>query len=393
MRRPIYLDYMATTPVDPRVAKVMSEYLTMEGEFGNPASTTHEYGWRAERAVSLARQQVAKLINADPAEIVWTSGATEANNLALKGAAHFYQRNGKHIITCKTEHKAVLDTCKHLETEGFEVTYLDPKPNGLLDLDTVKRAIRKNTILISIMHVNNEIGVIQDIAAIAKLAHQQGVLFHSDCAQSLTKLAIDVATMPVDLLSFSGHKIYGPKGVGALYVRRQPKRVRLEPQIHGGGHEFGMRSGTLPTHQIVGMGVACDIARHEMLEHTQRIQTLRDRLWQGLQSIPEMYLNGDMDQRIHGNLNLSFNYVPGELLMTALKDLAVSSSSACSSTDLDPSHVLAALQVPRELAHSAVRIAIGRMTTEADIDFAIQTIKDKIAQLRHNNPRWENHAS
>ncbi|HAI68176.1 MAG TPA: IscS subfamily cysteine desulfurase [Gammaproteobacteria bacterium] len=388
MNIPIYLDYSATTPVDPRVAEKMMQYLTQQGHFGNPASRSHQFGWDAEQAVEEARIQVAELINADPKEIVWTSGATESDNLAIKGVAHFYQKKGKHIITCKTEHKAVLDTCRHLEREGFEVTYLDPESNGLLDLKKLEAAIRDDTILVSLMHVNNEIGVIYDLAAIGEITREHKVLFHVDGAQSAGKVPIDLQQMKVDLMSFSAHKVYGPKGIGALYVRRKP-RVRLEAQMHGGGHERGMRSGTLATHQIVGMGEAFRLAKTEMREENERLKKLRDRLWAGLKEIEEIYINGDIEHRIPGNLNLSFNYVEGESLIMALKDLAVSSGSACTSASLEPSYVLRALGRNDELAHSSIRFTLGRFTTEEDIDYAIPLILTKIGKLRELSPLWE----
>jgi len=386
--KPIYLDYSATTPVDKRVAEKMMHYLTMDGEFGNPASRSHAYGWAAEAAVDLARKQVADLINADPREIVWTSGATESDNLAIKGAAHFYSKKGKHIITCKTEHKAVLDTCRQLEREGFEVTYMDPEDNGLIDLGKLEAAIRPDTTLISIMHVNNEIGVIQDIAAIAKIAHQHKVIFHTDAAQSAGKIPIDVKAMDIDMLSLSAHKIYGPKGVGALFVRRKP-RIRIEAQMHGGGHERGMRSGTLAVHQVVGMGEAFRIAHEEMAEETARILKLRTRLLDGFKDMEEVYVNGDLQHRIAGNINISFNFVEGESLIMALKDLAVSSGSACTSASLEPSYVLRALGRNDELAHSSIRFSIGRFTTEQDIDRAIQLVRDNIDRLRELSPLWD----
>lgn len=388
MERPVYLDYSATTPCDPRVADKMCQYLTLDGEFGNPASRSHPFGWNAEKAVEEARSHVAALIGADPKEIVWTSGATESDNLALKGVAHFYQKKGKHIITCKTEHKAILDTCRQLEREGFEVTYLDPEPAGLLDLEKLKAAIRPDTILISIMHVNNEIGVIQDIAAIAAIAREHGVIFHSDAAQSAGKIDIDVNAMNVDLMSLSAHKVYGPKGIGALYVRRKP-RIRIEAQMHGGGHERGMRSGTLATHQIVGMGEAFRIAKEEMAEEAVRLRRLRDRLLAGFEEMEEVYVNGDIDHRIPGNLNISFNYVEGESLIMALKDLAVSSGSACTSASLEPSYVLRALGRSDELAHSSIRFTLGRFTTEEDVDYAIDLVKQKIDKLRELSPLWD----
>ncbi len=388
MKKPIYFDYSATTPVDPRVAEKMCQCLTLDGNFGNPASRSHEYGWKAEEAVEEARQQVADLVGADPKEIVFTSGATESDNLAIKGAAHFYQKKGKHVVTCKTEHKAVLDTCRQLEREGYEVTYLDPEPNGLIDLDKLKAAIRDDTVLVSIMHVNNEIGVIQDIAAIGEITRERKVLFHVDAAQSAGKVPIDLQTMKVDLMSFSAHKIYGPKGIGALYVRRKP-RVRLEAQMHGGGHERGMRSGTLPTHQIVGMGEAFRIAKEEMAADNERIRMLRDRLLKGLEDIEEIYINGDLEQRVPHNLNISFNFVEGESLMMALKDLAVSSGSACTSASLEPSYVLRALGRNDELAHSSIRFSLGRFTTEEEVDYAIEAIKQNIDKLRELSPLWE----
>ncbi len=388
MKTPIYFDYSATTPVDPRVAEKMCHCLTMEGNFGNPASRSHQYGWDAENAIDEARSNVAALINADPKEIVFTSGATESDNLAIKGVAHFYKKNGKHIITCKTEHKAVLDTCRQLEREGYEVTYLDPEPNGLIDLEKLKNAIRPDTILVSIMHVNNEIGVIQDIKAIGEITRGHKILFHVDAAQSAGKVPIDMEDMKVDLMSFSAHKIYGPKGIGALYVRRKP-RVRLEAQMHGGGHERGMRSGTMATHQVVGMGEAFRFARQEMAADNERIRMLRDRLLKGLESIEEVYINGDMEQRIPHNLNISFNFVEGESLIMALKDLAVSSGSACTSTSLEPSYVLRALGRSDELAHSSIRFTLGRFTTEEEVDFAINAIRNNIDKLRELSPLWE----
>jgi cysteine desulfurase len=374
--------------VDPRVAKVMMSCLTLEGDFGNPASRSHSFGWNAEALVEKARRQVADLVNADPKEIVWTSGATESDNLALKGVAHFYQKKGKHIVTCKTEHKAVLDSCRQLEREGFEVTYLDPEPSGLIDLGKLESALRADTILVSIMHVNNEIGVVQDIEAIGELTRSRGILFHCDAAQSAGKVEIDLQRMKVDLMSFSAHKIYGPKGIGALYVRRQP-RVRLEAQMHGGGHERGMRSGTLPTHQIVGMGEAFRIAKEEMIEENARILKLRNRLWEGIKDIEEVYINGDMEHHVAGNLNVSFNFVEGESLIMALKDMAVSSGSACTSASLEPSYVLRALGRNDELAHSSIRFTIGRFTTEEDIDYTIKLIRKNIDKLRALSPLWE----
>ncbi|HFE37882.1 MAG TPA: IscS subfamily cysteine desulfurase [Gammaproteobacteria bacterium] len=388
MKLPIYLDYAATTPIDPRVAKKMNECLTLEQNFGNPASRSHQFGWEADEAVKIARAQVADLINADPREIVWTSGATESDNLAIKGVAHFYQKKGKHIVTCKTEHKAVLDTCRQLEREGFDVTYLDPEENGLVDLKKLAAAIREDTILVSLMHVNNEIGVILDIDAVAEITRAKGVLFHVDAAQSAGKVPIDLQTSKVDLMSFSAHKIYGPKGMGALYVRRKP-RVRLEAQMHGGGHERGMRSGTLATHQIVGMGEAFRIAKAEMSAENERIHMLRNRLYNGLRDMEEIYLNGDEESRIAGNLNISFNYVEGESLIMALKDIAVSSGSACTSASLEPSYVLRAIGRSDELAHSSIRFSIGRFTTEEEIDYAIKLIRSKVEKLRNLSPLWE----
>ncbi len=388
VKTPIYLDYSATTPVDPRVAEKMCSYLTPDGRFGNPASRSHSFGWEADEAVEEARRNVAALINADPKEIVWTSGATESDNLAIKGAAHFYSKKGKHIVTVKTEHKAVLDTCRQLEREGFEVTYLAPESNGLLDLDKLTAALREDTTLVSVMHVNNEIGVIQDIAAIGEICRERKIVFHVDAAQSAGKVAIDTQAMKVDLMSFSAHKIYGPKGIGALYVRRKP-RVRLEAQMHGGGHERGMRSGTLPTHQIVGMGEAFRIAKEEMAAENIRLAKLRDRLYDGFKDIEEVYVNGALDQRIPGNLNISFNFVEGESLIMALKDLAVSSGSACTSASLEPSYVLRAIGRNDELAHSSIRFTLGRFTTEEEIDYTIELVRSKIGKLRDLSPLWE----
>ena len=385
-KKPIYLDYSATTPVDPRVAAKMIPCLTEQ--FGNPASRSHAYGWEAEAAVEEAREQVAALVHCDPKEIVWTSGATESNNLALKGAAHFYQSKGKHLITVKTEHKAILDTMRELEREGFSVTYLDVKDNGLLDLDVLKAAIRPDTILISVMSVNNEIGVIQDIATIGEICREKGIIFHVDSAQATGKMEIDLSVLKVDLMSFSAHKTYGPKGIGALYIRRKP-RIRLEAQMHGGGHERGFRSGTLATHQIVGMGEAFHIAQQEMGTELERIRMLRDRLWAGLSDIEEVHLNGDMEHRVPHNLNVSFNYVEGESLVMALKELAVSSGSACTSASLEPSYVLRALGRSDELAHSSIRFTIGRFTTVEEIDFAIELIRSKIGKLRELSPLWD----
>ncbi|HEX5805626.1 MAG TPA: IscS subfamily cysteine desulfurase [Macromonas sp.] len=383
---PIYFDYSASTPCDPRVVDQMVPWLYEH--FGNPASRSHAWGWEAEAAVEKAREQVADLIGADPREIVWTSGATESNNLAIKGAAHFYQGKGKHIITVKTEHKAVLDTCRHLEREGFEVTYLDVQPDGLVDLEAFKAAIRPDTILASVMYVNNEIGVIQDVAAIGAICREKGVIFHVDAAQATGRIDIDMAKLPIDLMSLTSHKTYGPKGIGALFVRRKP-RIRIEAQMHGGGHERGMRSGTLPTHQIVGMGAAYAIAKAEMHEELKRIQALHDRLYAGLSGIEEVFLNGHATQRVPHNLNMSFNYVEGESLIMGIKGLAVSSGSACTSASLEPSYVLRALGRSDELAHSSLRMTIGRWTTEQEVDFAVQTIKENVAKLRELSPLWE----
>ena len=388
MLTPTYMDYSATTPVDKRVAEKMAKYLTMEGDFGNPASRSHYYGWQAEKAVDEARSQVADLVGADPREIVWTSGATESNNLAIKGIANFYHKRGKHIITLKTEHKAVLDTCRQLEREGFEITYLEPLSNGLLDISVFKDAIREDTILASIMHVNNEIGVIQDIQSIGDICREHKIFFHVDAAQSAGKISINLASLPVDLMSFSAHKIYGPKGMGALYVSRKP-RVRLEAQIHGGGHERGMRSGTLATHQIVGMGEAFAIAKTEMLAEGKKIKQLRDRLLEGFSDMEEVVINGDIEQRVPGNLNISFNYVEGESLMMAISDVAVSSGSACTSASLEPSYVLRALGLSDELAHSSIRFSIGRYTTEKDVDDAIRLVREKVEKLRDLSPLWD----
>ena len=388
MKFPIYLDYSATTPVDPRVAEKMSECLTLEANFGNPASRSHRFGWKAEEAVENARRQVAELVNCDPREIVWTSGATEANNLAIKGAAHFHSKKGKHIITSKIEHKAVLDSCRQLEREGYEVTYLDPGPDGLIKPESVAAAIRPDTTLVSLMHVNNEIGVINDIEAIGKITRENKVIFHVDAAQSAGKLEIDLERMQVDLVAFTAHKIYGPKGIGALYVRRKP-RVRIEPQMHGGGHERGIRSGTLATHQIVGMGEAYRIAKEEMGSENERIRALRDRLLAGLQDMEEVYVNGDLEHRVSGNLNISFNFVEGESLMMALRDLAMSSGSACTSASLEPSYVLRALGLNDELAHSSLRITLGRFTTEEEIDFAVGKIREAVVKLRELSPLWD----
>ena len=388
MQFPIYLDYSSTTPVDPRVADKMMECLTLEGNYGNPASRSHMLGWKAEEAVETARRQIADLIKADPREIVWTSGATEADNLAIKGVAHFYSKKGKHIITSKIEHKAVLDSCRQLEREGCEVTYLDPDDKGLISPQTVADAIREDTILVSLMHVNNEIGVVNDIEEIGKITRKKGVIFHVDAAQSTGKIDIDLENMQVDLMSLTAHKTYGPKGIGALYVRRKP-RVRIEPQIHGGGHERGMRSGTLATHQIVGMGEAYRIAKEEMHQDHERVLTLRNRLLDGLKDIEEVYVNGDIGNRIAGNLNISFNFVEGESLMMALRDLAVSSGSACTSASLEPSYVLRALGLNDELSHSSLRITVGRFTTEEEIDYAVEKIHEAVAKLRELSPLWD----
>ena len=383
---PIYLDYSATTPVDPRVADKMIPYL--REQFGNPASRSHMYGWEAEKAVEEAREHVSALINADPREIIWTSGATEGNNLAIKGAAHFYQTKGKHIITAKTEHKAVLDTVRELERQGFEATYLEPGENGLITIAQLEAAIRPDTILVSVMWVNNEIGVIQPIEQIGELCRSKGIIFHSDAAQATGKTPIDLEKTKVDLVTFTAHKTYGPKGVGALYVRRKP-RVRIEAQMHGGGHERGLRSGTLATHQIVGLGECFRIAKEEMESEIPRIKALRDRLAKGLMEIEEVYVNGDLEHRVPHNLNVSFNYVEGESLIMAIKDIAVSSGSACTSASLEPSYVLRALGRSDELAHSSIRFTFGRFTTEADVDFTIDLLKKKVGKLRELSPLWD----
>ncbi|KGJ87192.1 IscS subfamily cysteine desulfurase [Colwellia psychrerythraea] len=388
MKLPIYFDYSATTPVDKRVAEKMMQYMTNDGHFGNPASRSHKFGWQAEEAVDIARNQIAELINADPREIVFTSGATESNNLAIKGAANFYNKKGKHIITCKTEHKAVLDTCRELERQGFEVTYLDPEANGLIDLNKLNDAMRDDTILVSIMHVNNEIGVIQDISEIGEMCRARKIIFHVDAAQSAGKINIDMQALKVDLMSISAHKMYGPKGIGALYVSRKP-RIRLEAQTHGGGHERGMRSGTLATHQIVGMGEACRIAKEEMAQDQAHVTAMRDRLWAGVNSMDQVFINGDADKRYPGNLNVSFNFVEGESLIMALKDLAVSSGSACTSASLEPSYVLRALGLNDEMAHSSIRFSFGRFTTTEEVDYAIDLIKNAIGHLRDMSPLWE----
>jgi len=388
MRLPVYLDYSATTPVDPRVAEKMIPYLTEH--FGNPASRSHSFGWHTEAAVEQARKDVAALVNCDPKELVWSSGATESINLALKGAAHFYKEKGRHLVTVKTEHKATLDTMRELEREGFEVTYLDVAPDGLLDLARFEAALRPDTTVVSVMYVNNEIGVIQDIAAIGEICRARKIVFHVDSAQATGKLPIDLATLKVDLMSFSAHKTYGPKGVGALFVRRKP-RVRIEAQMHGGGHERGMRSGTLATHQIVGMGEAFRLARLEMDADNARVRRLRDRLWDGLSQIEEVYVNGDMERRVPHNLNVSFNFVEGESLIMAIKDVAVSSGSACTSASLEPSYVLRALGRSDELAHSSIRFTVGRFTTEEEVDFTADLVRRKIAKLRELSPLWEMH--
>lgn len=388
MQFPIYLDYSSTSPCDPRVAAKMAECLTLEANFGNPASRSHKFGWKAEEAVESARKQVADLLNCDPREIVWTSGATEGDNLAIKGAAHFYSKKGKHIITSKIEHKAVLDSCRQLEREGFEVTYLDPDSTGIVSPEMVAAAIRPDTTLVSLMHVNNEIGVINDIEAIGKVTREHGVIFHVDAAQSTGKLRIDMETMQVDLMSVTAHKTYGPKGIGALFVRRKP-RIRLEPQMHGGGHERGMRSGTLATHQIVGMGEAFHLAMVEMDADNARILKLRNRLLEGLQDMEEVYVNGDLDHRVAANLNISFNFVEGESLMMALRNLAVSSGSACTSASLEPSYVLRAIGLNDELAHSSLRMTIGRFTTEEEIDYTIEKVKEAVGKLRDLSPLWD----
>lgn len=388
MKLPIYLDYSATTPVDPRVAEKMVACLTLDGNFGNPASRSHIFGWKAEEAAENARSQVATLIGADPREIVWTSGATESNNLAIKGVAHFNIKKGKHIVTSKIEHKAVLDTCRQLEREGFEVTYLDPTPEGLIEPAQVAEALRPDTTLVSIMHVNNEIGTINDIAAIGAICRAKGVFYHVDAAQSAGKVPLNMAELPVDLLSMSAHKIYGPKGIGALYVGRKP-RVRLEAQMHGGGHERGMRSGTLPTHQIVGMGEAFRVAGEDMAAENARILALRNRLLAGVKDMEQVFVNGSLDQRVAGNLNISFAYVEGESLMMALKDLALSSGSACTSASLEPSYVLRALGMSDELAHSSLRFTIGRFTTEEEIDYTIAHVRSAVEKLRELSPLWD----
>ncbi|WP_183462302.1 IscS subfamily cysteine desulfurase [Microbulbifer rhizosphaerae] len=388
MKFPIYLDYSATCPVDPRVASKMAEQLTMDGNFGNPASRSHLFGWKAEEAVEEARRHVAELVNADPREIVWTSGATESDNLAIKGAAHFYQGRGKHIITSKIEHKAVLDTCRQLEREGFEVTYLNPRTDGIVYQSQVEEALREDTILVSLMHVNNEIGVVNDIAAIGELCRARKVIFHVDAAQSAGKLPIDLAEIKVDLMSFSAHKVYGPKGIGALYVRRKP-RVRIEAQMHGGGHERGMRSGTLPTHQIVGMGEAFRIAKEEMAQEAERLLGLRQRFWDAIKDMEEVHINGSREQRVPGNLNVSFAFVEGESLIMSLRELAISSGSACTSASLEPSYVLRALGVNDEMAHSSLRFSFGRFTSEQDVDTAAAEVRQAVEKLRELSPLWD----
>jgi len=386
MKQPIYFDYSATTPVDPRVVDAMLPFL--REDFGNPASRSHAYGWRAEEAVETARGDVAALVGADSREIVWTSGATESINLAIKGAAQFNRERGRHLVSLRTEHKATLDTLRELERVGFEVTYLDVQEDGLLDLDRLRDSLRPDTTVVSVMHVNNEIGVIQDITAIGNLCRERGIVFHVDAAQSTGKVAIDLSKLPVDLMSFSAHKTYGPKGMGALFVRRKP-RVRIEAQIHGGGHERGFRSGTLPTHQIVGMGEAFRLARLEMAVENDRIRMLRDRLWSGLSTMDEVFLNGHLEHRVPHNLNVSFAFVEGESLIMAIKEIAVSSGSACTSASLEPSYVLRALGRSDELAHSSIRFSLGRFTTEADVDFTVQLLRDKVGRLREMSPLWE----
>ena len=387
---PIYLDYLSTTPVDPRVVEAMTRCLSMDGNFGNPASRSHVFGWKAEEAVENARIQLAELINADPREIVWTSGATESDNLAIKGVAHFYQKKGKHIVTSKIEHKAVLDTCRQLEREGYEVTYLEPNTHGVTTPEMVAAALREDTILVSIMHANNEIGTVNDIAAIGEITRAAGVIFHVDAAQSAGKVEIDIDAMKVDLLSMSAHKMYGPKGIGALYVRRKP-RIRIEAQVHGGGHERGMRSGTLPTHQIVGMGEAARVAKAGMAEEALRLTALRERFWAGVSGMTEVFINGDAEQRLPGALNVSFAYVEGESLLMSLKDLAISSGSACTSASLEPSYVLRALGLNDEMAHSSLRFSFGRFTTEAEVDYAIEQVERAVNKLRELSPLWDMH--
>jgi len=388
MKLPIYFDYASTTPVDPRVVKKMQDCLSLDGNFGNPASRSHAFGWKAEEAIEEARQHVASLVNCDPREIIWTSGATESDNLAIKGAAIFNKSRGNHIITSKIEHKAVLDSCRQLEREGFEITYLDPLENGIISPEMVSSAIKENTILVSLMHINNEIGVINDIESIGRITREKGIIFHVDAAQSTGKLPIDLSKMEVDLMSFSAHKTYGPKGIGAMYARRRP-RVRIEAQIHGGGHERGMRSGTLATHQIVGMGEAFRIAKIDMESDNERIGRLRKKLWNGLKDMEEVYLNGDELLRAEGFLNVSFNYIEGESLIMALKDIAVSSGSACTSASLEPSYVLRALGLKDELAHSSIRFAIGRFTSEAEVEYTINLVRESVEKLRTLSPLWD----
>ena len=388
MKLPIYFDYASTTPVDPRVVKKMQDCLSLDGNFGNPASRSHAFGWKAEEAIEEARQHVASLVNCDPREIIWTSGATESDNLAIKGAAIFNKSRGNHIITSKIEHKAVLDSCRQLEREGFEITYLDPLENGIISPEMVSLAIKENTILVSLMHINNEIGVINDIESIGRITREKGIIFHVDAAQSTGKLPIDLSKMEVDLMSFSAHKTYGPKGIGAMYARRRP-RVRIEAQIHGGGHERGMRSGTLATHQIVGMGEAFRIAKIDMESDNERIGRLRKKLWNGLKDMEEVYLNGDEILRAEGFLNVSFNYIEGESLIMALKDIAVSSGSACTSASLEPSYVLRALGLKDELAHSSIRFAIGRFTSEAEVEYTINLVRESVQKLRTLSPLWD----
>jgi cysteine desulfurase len=388
MKLPIYFDYASTTPADPRVVKKMQECLSLDGNFGNPASRSHAFGWKAEEAAEEARSNVADLVNCDPREIVWTSGATESDNLAIKGAALFNKSKGNHIITSKVEHKAVLDSCRQLERQGFEVTYLDPGSNGIVNADMVKEAITEQTILVSIMHVNNEIGVINNIKEIGELTREKGIIYHVDAAQSTGKVAIDLSDLEVDLMSFSAHKTYGPKGIGAMYARRKP-RIRLEAQIHGGGHERGMRSGTLATHQIVGMGEAFKIAKEDMTSDNLRIKHLRDKFWNGLKDMEEVYLNGDEHERAAGFLNVSFNFVEGESLIMALKDIAVSSGSACTSASLEPSYVLRAIGLKDELAHSSIRFGLGRFTTEAEVDYTVKLVRDSVEKLRLLSPLWD----
>tara|TARA_B110000444_G_scaffold128201_1_gene120697 strand:- start:2547 stop:3779 length:1233 start_codon:yes stop_codon:yes gene_type:complete len=388
MKLPIYFDYASTTPADPRVVKKMQECLSLDGNFGNPASRSHAFGWKAEEAAEEARSNVADLVNCDPREIVWTSGATESDNLAIKGAALFNKSKGNHIITSKVEHKAVLDSCRQLERQGFEVTYLDPGSNGIVNADMVKEAITEQTILVSIMHVNNEIGVINNIKEIGELTREKGIIYHVDAAQSTGKVAIDLSDLEVDLMSFSAHKTYGPKGIGAMYARRKP-RIRLEAQIHGGGHERGMRSGTLATHQIVGMGEAFKIAKEDMTSDNLRIKHLRDKFWNGLKDMEEVYLNGDEHERAAGFLNVSFNFVEGESLIMALKDIAVSSGSACTSASLEPSYVLRAIGLKDELAHSSIRFGLGRFTTEAEVDYTVNLVRDSVEKLRLLSPLWD----